>query len=383
MSTPHEPDVLWLDGVTSEAIVLPPPESARTALGADPFEAPVAIDPFGDRLEALASWNRPARSRERPKPGGRLRAPRLESPAPRRPDRDRSRRRAHVPRLADVELAEPRGLIERLLAPDERRRLEALQHLLDGDAPYDRYGFSPRATQQAFPLFFALHKLYFRARSQGGDHIPTSGPAVLASNHAGLLPFDAAMLVVDILLRTDPPRLARTVVDRWAGRLPWVNLFFARVGQIVGTSENVADVLDDDQLLLVFPEGIAGVQKTITQRYRVQRFRCGFVEHALRAGAPIVPTAVVGSDDQMPVIFDLKTIARLLGTPSFPITPTFPWFGPLGLLPYPVRYRIVYGEPLAFHERFGPEGADDPRLVRYLANRVRREVQLLLDRNRS
>jgi 1-acyl-sn-glycerol-3-phosphate acyltransferase len=159
-------------------------------------------------------------------------------------------------------------------------------------------------------------------------------------------------------------------------------VFFARVGQVIGTRENVADLLDDGQLVLVFPEGMAGVRKRVTQRYRLQRFHVGFVEAALRAGAPIVPMAVVGSDDQAPILYDLGALARRLGLPFFPVTPTFPWLGPLGLLPYPVRYKIVYGEPLDFHERFGPEGASDPGLVRYLANQVRREIQLLLDRNR-
>ena len=93
--------------------------------------------------------------------------------------------------------------------------------------------------------------------------------------------------------------------------------------------------------------------------------------------------AIVGSDDQAPILYDLKPLARAFGLPFLPVTPTFPWLGPLGLLPYPVGYRIVYGEPLCFHERFGPEGANDARLVRYLANQVRRAVQLLLDRSRS
>ena len=114
----------------------------------------------------------------------------------------------------------------------------------------------------------------------------------------------------------------------------------------------------------------------------LQAFRVGFVEQALRARAPIVPMAVIGSDDQTPILYDVKSVARRLGLPTLPITPTFPWLGPLGLLPYPVPYRIVFGEPLTFHERFGPEGADDSRLVRYLANHVRRSVQLLIDRNR-
>ena len=155
------------------------------------------------------------------------------------------------------------------------------------------------------------------------------------------------MTLVDVLLHTDPPRLARAIVDRWAGELPFVNVFYARVGQVIGTRENFADLLDDDQLVLVFPEGIEGIRKTVTHRYRLQSFRVGFVEQALRAGAPIVPMAVIGSDDQTPILYDLKPLARALGLPVAPITPTFPWLGPLGLLPYPVRYKIVYGEPLA------------------------------------
>jgi 1-acyl-sn-glycerol-3-phosphate acyltransferase len=183
-------------------------------------------------------------------------------------------------------------------------------------------------------------------------------------------------------MKSDPPRLARAIVDRWAGTRPWVKVLYSRVGQVIGTRENFNELLDDGQLVLVYPEGVEGIRKTVAQRYRLQTFRVGFVEHALRWRAPIVPMAVIGSDDQTPVLFDVKPLARLLGLPAAPITPTFPWLGPLGLLPYPVRYRIVYGEPLHFHQRFGPEGADDARLVRYLANQVRRAVQQLIDRNR-
>jgi 1-acyl-sn-glycerol-3-phosphate acyltransferase len=190
------------------------------------------------------------------------------------------------------------------------------------------------------------------------------------------------MGIVDVALNTDPPRLTRAIVDRWAGGLPWINVFFARVGQVVGTRENVADLLEDGQLALVFPEGIEGIRKTIAHRYRLQQFRVGFIEQALRSRAPIVPTAFIGSDDQAPILLDIRPLAKRLGLPMLPITPTFPWLGPLGLLPLPVSYRIVYGEPLPYHERFGPEGADDSRLVRYLANQVRRAVQLLIDRNR-
>jgi 1-acyl-sn-glycerol-3-phosphate acyltransferase len=362
---------------------LPPEElvslaSPDSALGRDPFAEDPATDPFLERLDI------------RRRPAG-AEPPLRPAPAPRRPEPPaageatpslRPRRRAVVPSLAEIEAPEPLGWTDRLLGEDERRRLAALTHLVEGETPYDRFGFSPSTSRVAFPFFLGLYKLYFRVRSEGHANLPAEGPAILAGNHGGLLPFDAAMGVVDVLLHTDPPRLPRAIVDRWAGALPWINVFYARCGQVIGTRENFADLLDDGQMVLVYPEGIEGIRKTITQRYRMQRFRVGFIEQALRARAPIVPVATIGSDDQAPILYDVKPLARRLGLPVAPITPTFPWLGPLGLLPLPVRYRIVYGEPLHFHERFGPEGAKDARLVRYLANQVRLAVQKLVDRSR-
>ena len=361
------------------------------ALGRDPFEEAGVADPFVARLERIALG--PPRARRAPRlqavaPAAReaqeaAPAVRPVARTPERPAIPLRRRRSASPALTEVELPDAHGLLDRLLGDEDRRRLAALSHLVDGETAYDRFGFCPETIRNAFPWFQALYRWYFRVRSEGHEHLPVEGPAVLVANHGGLLPFDGAMTVMDILLHSDPPRLARAIVDRWAGSLPWLNIFYARVGQVIGTRENFADLLDDGQLVLVFPEGMEGVRKPITQRYRLQAFRVGFVEQALRARAPIVPVAIVGSDDQAPILYDLKPLARTLGLPFLPVTPTFPWLGPLGLLPYPVGYRIVYGEPLCFHERFGPEGANDARLVRYLANQVRRAVQLLLDRSRS
>jgi 1-acyl-sn-glycerol-3-phosphate acyltransferase len=358
------------------------------ALGRDPFAEVVEIDPFLERLDS-------ARTRGRLPGSGAAPSPLRPLPVP-EPDAARGeprrqwtsvalprRRRARTPALAEIEVPEPRGWIDRLIGEDERRRLAALSHLVEGELPFDRYGFSPETARLALPLFMALYRGWFRVRSKGHEHIPGEGAAVLVANHGGLLPFDAAMGILDVVLHTDPPRLLRSMVDRWAGTLPWINIFYARVGQVVGTRENFTDLLDGGQLVLVFPEGIEGIRKLVTQRYRLQSFHVGFVEHALRARAPIIPTAFIGSDDQAPILYDFKQIARRLGLPVLPITPTFPWLGPLGLLPYPVSYKIVYGEPLNYHERFGPEGAGDARLVRYLANQVRRAVQLLVDRNRT
>jgi 1-acyl-sn-glycerol-3-phosphate acyltransferase len=368
------------------------PGADGPALGRDPFEDRGLVDPFVARLERIALGAVPQTRRaahlQAVAPVAREVPPvaplaRPVARAPERPAIPLRRRRTTSPTLTEIELPDARGLLDRVLGEEERRRLAALSHLVDGETAYDRFGFCPETIRAAFPWFHALYRWYFRVRSEGHEHVPAQGPAVLVANHGGLLPFDAAMGVVDVLLNSDPPRLARAIVDRWAGSLPWVNIFYARVGQVIGTRENFADLLDDDQLVLVFPEGMEGVRKPITQRYRLQAFRVGFVEQALRARAPIVPMAIVGSDDQAPILYDLKPLARSLGLPFLPITPTFPWLGPLGLLPYPVGYRIVYGEPLCFHERFGPEGANDARLVRYLANQVRRSVQLLLDRSRS
>ncbi len=383
---------LWLDGDASDEIISLGDGGPR-ALGHDPFLADLGPDPFFDRIESLApllsraaasllppaptpsAAARTTRRRQRATPAA---ASLAAEPQPHRP---RSQW-ATTPHLGEVELGERGGFLERMLPEAERRRLAALDHLVDGEVPYDRYGFSPASVRAAFPFFRALHRLYFRVQSSGHENLPAEGPAILAANHAGLLPFDGAMAVVDVLLHTDPPRLTRTIVDRWAGTLPFVNVFFARVGQVIGTRENVSDLLDDGQLLLVFPEGIDGPRKPITQRYRLQPFHPGFVEESLRTRAPIVPVAILGSDDQTPILFDLKSLARRLGLPALPVTPTFPWLGPLGLLPYPVRYKIVYGEPLNFHERFGPEAVVDARLVHHLTQQVRRTVQQLMDRNR-
>jgi len=286
-----------------------------------------------------------------------------------------------TPALADVEPPPIEDWADRLLDEEMRRRVAAIGHLLEGEAGFDPFGLSVDTLRRSLPVFLALHRHYFRVRSRGADLIP-AGPVVMAANHGGLLPFDGAMIVVDLFLRTDPPRLARTILDHFAGRLPWVNVFFARVGQIVGTNENFADLLEQGQLVLVFPEGMEGIKKNVRERYRLQRFHVGFVEQALRTRAPIVPTAVIGSDDQAPILFDLKPLARLVGLPFAPITPTFPLLGPLGLLPYPVGYEIVYGEPMDFHERFEPQDADDPRLVHFLAKQVRSRIQQLIDEHR-
>ena len=187
------------------------------------------------------------------------------------------------------------------------------------------------------------------------------------------------MIGVDLVKRMDEPRIMRAVVDHFVALTPFVNTFMYRVGQVIGNRRNVEQLLEERQLLALFPEGARGNTKLYRDRYKLQPFHVGFVELSLRFRAPIVPTAVLGAEEQAPILHDIRPLARLLSLPAFPITPTFPWLGPVGLLPYPVRYHIVYGEPFFFFESYGPEDAERPELVRRLAETVQMRVQEMVD----
>ncbi len=265
-----------------------------------------------------------------------------------------------------------------LLNPDDEERVTALLAEFEG-LPYDSLGLNPRVARRALALFGQLHKYYFRVESSGHEMLPEKGTAILAANHGGLLPFDGAMVITDVALRADPPRLVRAVVDRWAGTLPFINIFFSRVGQVVGTRDNFRELLSRQQVVLVFPEGMAGARKLAAERYVLQKFGLGFIEESLRHHTMIVPVSIIGAEDQAPILYDVKPLARLLGLPVFPITPTFPLLGPLGLLPYPVKYQITYGEPFRFFEEFSPKALGDPHALRYMADEVKRRVQQMVD----
>lgn len=359
----------------------------KDALGRDPFEELGTPDRSATHFENTGFEPEPTTEPRFAQPTPERHDPEIDpsganvDPAPHEPEIPRAQTAGESAPRAATEGAT--GWLDALLGERDGDLQEAFERLVEADTGYDRYGFSPAVARQSFPIFQALYRYYFRVKSEGHEHLPDEGAAILCANHGGLLPFDAAMGIVDVALHMDPPRLVRSIVDRWVGTLPWVNIFYARVGQVIGTRKNFADLLQDDQLVLVFPEGLDGIRKTIRQRYRLQEFRMGFMAQALRNATPIIPVAFVGNDDQMPILYDIKPLARRLGIPVAPITPTFPLLGPLGLIPYPVSYKIVYGEPLRFHERFGPEAADDKKLVATLARQVQEHLQELLDGSRT
>jgi 1-acyl-sn-glycerol-3-phosphate acyltransferase len=204
---------------------------------------------------------------------------------------------------------------------------------------------------------------------------------MLVSNHAGILPWDGTMISLAIQREHPQPRYPRFLVLDWAFTLPFVSTTMRKVGGVVASPYNASRLLEEDELVAVFPEGAKGAGKDFSERYRLQRFgRGGFVEIALRAGAPIIPVAVVGSEEIYPKVGESRLLARATGAPYFPITPTFPLLGPLGAIPLPSKWRIAFGEPIRT-DTFGEDAAEDRALVFELSERVRDEIQRMVYEN--
>jgi len=176
-----------------------------------------------------------------------------------------------------------------------------------------------------------------------------AGRVLLIANHAGQFAYDGAMLTMAMILEAQPPRIARGMGEYFLWKVPWMGSTAARMGTMVGTPENCVSMLHADECVMVFPEGARGANKPFHKRYQLQRFGQGFMRLALRTQTPIVPVAIVGSEEQQPGFANLEGVGRALGLPSLPITISQPWFPIVGsLFALPVKYRIHFGEPLHF-----------------------------------
>ena len=269
--------------------------------------------------------------------------------------------------LADATIGLPR---------DARESLSVLLRRLGGDYPEDEWGFDEQFAEAGLPFLEFLYRRWWRVQVTGVRNVPSHGRALLVSNHAGsLFPWDGAMIGTAILSEHPLPRFTRFLVLNWAFDLPYVSVAIRKFGSVPASPYNAIRLLEQDELVGVFPEGVKGTGKAFADRYRLQRFgRGGFVEMALRTGSPIVPVAVVGSEEIYPKIAEAPLLARLSGAPFFPVTPTFPLLGPLGLVPLPSKWRIEFCDPIETAS-YGADATRDRALVFELSERVRETIQ--------
>jgi 1-acyl-sn-glycerol-3-phosphate acyltransferase len=252
---------------------------------------------------------------------------------------------------------------------------------LAGEYHEDEWGFDEEFTETVFPIFEFLYSKWWRVETVGVSNVPAHGRALLVANHSGaIFPFDATMIATAIQKEHPLPRWVRSMVLNWAFDLPYLSFIMRRLGGVAANSANLGRLLEEDEPVMVFPEGSRGFAKPFAERYRLQRFgRGGFVEVALETGSPIVPVAVVGAEEIYPKLGEAGPLGRLFGSPHIPITPTFPWLGPLGLLPLPSRWRIEFLEPIDL-SGYGPGSSADRSLVFDISEQVRDAIQQALYR---
>ena len=239
----------------------------------------------------------------------------------------------------------------------------------------DEFGFDPQWTESFITVFKAIYRDYWRVETTGVENVPSTGRALLVSNHAGVLPWDGTMIKTAVFTEHSHPRHVRALVASQFMGMPVMSWFLRRSGQAVGHPDDTRRLLERDELVLVFPEGTRGTGKSFKDRYRLRRFgRGGFVATAIRAGAPIIPVSVVGSEEIYPMIGDLGPVAKFFGLPYFPVTPFWPWLGPLGMIPLPSKWRIQFHAPVDVSE-LPPGSAGDQHLVMSIADEVRDVIQ--------
>ncbi len=259
----------------------------------------------------------------------------------------------------------------RLVGPDFEERVGQLGKYYS-ERGGDQFGLDLDSYRSIGPLFGFLHRAYFRTEVHGIDRLP-KGRVIIVANHSGQLPIDAMILGCSLFFDAEQPRVIRAMIDRWAATLPFVSTFFNRLGSVVGARDNARRLLERDEALLVFPEGVKGISKPFTQRYQLQDFGTGFMRIAIETGAPILPVAVIGAEEQYINVGNAKFLANLLHLPACPIVPQM--MLPFGQLPLPTKYRLFFGEPLRFTG--SSEGNDS--VVAENVFLVRQAIQKLLN----
>lgn len=384
-----------------------------TSLGANPFESPKAAAPM--RLLSLDPQARPpaAEPVKKAAPARRAAAPKSPArpaPAPeaapveaaeahqaKRPERPfaaleadlAGRLQSPAPKksaeLDDEQLAR----IGELLARLERADLSEAEHgfvkriadawrffsMFGRSMTVDDFGLDPTFAELVAPIFDFLYHRWWRVEVTGLENIPAAGRALIVANHSGMLPYDGGMIKWAVRQQHAAHREVRPLVEDFVYHFPFLGALMARIGGVRACQENAQRLLEKDELVVVFPEGVKGIAKLYRQRYQLQRFgRGGFIKLCLRTGAPIIPTAVIGAEEIHPIVARADFLARPLKLPVVPITPTLPLLGPLGLIPLPTKWFIVFGKPIDL-SHYGKAALDDEILINKITGEVRTQIQ--------
>lgn len=273
-----------------------------------------------------------------------------------------------------------RGLADGLAGPGwedkAADRLAFVRRRITGDYEVDEFGFDQELTDALImSLLRPLYEKYFRVEVRGMENIPDKGGALIVANHSGTVPLDALMTQVAVHDHHPEARNLRLLAADLVFQLPLVGQVARKSGHTLAHPADAERLLSHGELVGVWPEGYKGLGKPFKDRYKLQRFgRGGFVSSALRTGVPIIPCSIVGAEEIYPMIGNVRTLARLLGLPYFPVTPTFPLLGPVGLLPLPTRWHIEFGAPIRT-DSYPSHTADDPMVVFNLTDEVRETIQ--------
>jgi 1-acyl-sn-glycerol-3-phosphate acyltransferase len=261
----------------------------------------------------------------------------------------------------------------------DRLTEDAVRTRLDGlDLTFNRYGLDAFGISRAhlgalYTLLGRLYHQYFRVETHGIEHVPATGRAMIIGNHSGGLPVDASMALASLFFEPESPRHGHGMVEKFAQNWPFLSPLFSRLGQLAGLPEHAIRILEDERLLMVFPEGARGTGKLYKDKYKLVRFGTGFMRIALETKSPIVPFAFVGGEEALPVIYHAKWLAKLTGAPYWPVTPyVLP-------VPLPVPCQLYYGEPMHFEGT----GHEADHVIDGYVQQVKQRIAGLIDHGRQ
>jgi 1-acyl-sn-glycerol-3-phosphate acyltransferase len=256
-----------------------------------------------------------------------------------------------------------------------RYNVDLVQRRFTGEYDTDEWGLDWELVDLLLPLLTFLYKSYWRVETTGLENVPIEGRALLVANHSGQLPWDGMMIGTAMLTEHPSRRLVRTLYAGILPRIPWISTLLVRLGQALATVENGTRLLEQEELVAVFPEGYKGTGKLYKDRYRLARFgRGGFVRMALNTGAPIIPVSVVGCEETYITLAKVPTFSEITGIPYLPITLRFPWLGLFGIAPLPTKWYIDVGEPI-YVDNGDPNAADNVPYVSQVTDQVRSTIQ--------